>query len=228
MAVRDAAQVERMFDSIARRYDLLNTVLSGGADARWRRLTAERALAGGAAGRVLDVACGSGKLALALHRRSGAARVVGLDFSSGMLAVARRESPGPVYTRGDGLALPFEDGTFDAATIAFGLRNFADPVLGLREMRRVVRPGGTLAVLEFVRPSTSLVGRAYRLYLLGILPRVGGWVSGQPRAYRYLGDTVDGYHSPGELLALAGSSGWSHAGLRLLTLGTVGLLTARS
>lgn len=216
-----------MFDSIARRYDLLNTLLSGGADARWRRATAEAVMGGGAA-RILDVACGSGKLALALRARAPTARVVGLDFSSGMLQVASRESRGPLYLRGDGLALPFGDGAFDAATIAFGLRNLADPVLGLREMRRVVRPGGRLAVLEFVRPSASPVGRAYRLYLLGILPRIGGWVSGQPQAYRYLGATVDAYHAPGELLALAGSGGWSHTGLRLLTLGTVGLLTGRS
>lgn len=215
-----------MFDRIAGRYDLLNTVLSAGSDERWRRRTAE-AVVGGPGDRVLDIACGSGKLALAVRRQAPAGLVVGLDFSSGMLAVATRSSPGPRYTRGDGLALPFGDGRFDGATNAFGLRNLADPLQGLREMRRVVRPGGTMAVLEFVRPSAALMGRAYRLYLRQVLPRVGGWVSGEPQAYRYLSDTVDAYRSPGELLELAGAAGWSHTTVRVLTFGTVGLLTGR-
>ena len=213
-----------MFDRIARRYDLLNTVLSGGSDERWRRRTAE-AVVRGSGDSVLDIACGSGKLALAVRRQSGAGLVVGLDFSNGMLEVARQSSPGPRYVRGDGLALPFPDGRFDGATNAFGLRNLADPLRGLREMRRVVRPGGTMAVLEFVRPSTALAGRAYRLYLRRALPLIGGWISGEPQAYRYLSDTVDSYRSPGELLQLAGAADWSHTSVRLLTLGTVGLLT---
>lgn len=212
-----------MFDRIAGRYDLLNTLLSAGSDERWRRLTAE-AVVGERGAAVLDVACGSGKLALAVGRQSRDGLVIGLDFSSGMLEVARRTSPGPRYVRGDGLAMPFPDGRFDGATNAFGLRNLADPLQGLREMRRVVRPGGTMAVLEFVRPSADLMGRAYRLYLRRALPLIGGWISGEPQAYRYLSDTVDSYRSPGELLALAGAAGWSHTTVRLLTFGTVGLL----
>lgn len=212
-----------MFDRIAGRYDLLNTVLSAGSDERWRRRTAE-AVVGGGGDAVLDIACGSGKLALAVGRQAPGGLVVGLDFSSGMLEVARRDSPGPRYVRGDGLALPFSDGRFDGATNAFGLRNLADPLQGLREMRRVVRPGGTMAVLEFVRPGADLVGRAYRLYLRRVLPLVGGWISGEPQAYRYLSDTVDSYRTPGQLLALAGAAGWSHTTVRLLTFGTVGLL----
>lgn len=213
-----------MFDRIAGRYDVLNTVLSAGSDERWRRRTAE-AVVQGPRDRILDVACGSGKLAVAVHRRAPAGLVVGLDFSSGMLQVAKRSALGPRYARGDGLALPFADGAFDGATIAFGLRNLADPLQGLREMRRVVRPGGRMAVLEFVRPGTSAVGRLYRLYLRRGLPLVGGWISGEPQAYRYLSDTVDTYRTPGQLLELAGAAGWSHISLRLLTLGTVGLLT---
>ncbi len=215
-----------MFDRIARRYDLLNTVLSAGSDARWRRRTAG-AVVQGPGDSVLDIACGSGKLAVAVQRRATAGLVVGLDFSSGMLEVARRSAPGPGYTRGDGLALPFPDDSFDGATIAFGLRNLADPLQGLREMRRVVRPGGRMAVLEFVRPGTSPVGRLYRLYLRRALPLVGGWISSERQAYRYLSDTVDTYRTPPQLVELAGAAGWSEVSLRLLTLGTVGLLSGR-
>jgi demethylmenaquinone methyltransferase / 2-methoxy-6-polyprenyl-1,4-benzoquinol methylase len=213
-----------MFDRIAHRYDLLNTVLSGGSDARWRRATA-RAARLGPGGRALDVATGSGKLALALHREAPGGLVAGLDFSDRMLRVAAERAPGPAYVRGDGLRLPFAEGTFDAVTVSFGLRNFADPEAGLREMRRVIRPGGRALVLEFVRPRSGPVGRAYRAYLRHGLPRLGGWISGQPAAYRYLSDTVDAYHTPEELVQLAERAGWRDVRIRLLTLGTVGLLS---
>ncbi len=216
-----------MFDRIARRYDLLNTLLSAGADTRWRQRAAAAVVAS-PADQVLDVACGSGKLALALREQAPAGLVVGLDFSRGMLEVAKRGPAGPRYLRGDGLALPFPDGRFDGVTIAFGLRNLTDPLQGLLEMRRVARPGGRMAVLEFVRPSASVVGKAYRLYLRRGLPRIGGLISGEPNAYRYLSDTVDTYRTPGQLLELAGAAGWSQISLRLLTLGTVGLLTGRA
>jgi demethylmenaquinone methyltransferase / 2-methoxy-6-polyprenyl-1,4-benzoquinol methylase len=212
-----------MFDRIAHRYDLLNTVLSGGSDARWRRATA-RAAGLGRGGQALDVATGSGKLALALHRAAPGGLVVGLDFSERMLRVAAERAPGPRYVRGDGLRLPFADETFDAVTVAFGLRNFADPAVGLGEMRRVLRPGGTALVLEFVRPGLGPAGRAYRAYLRHGLPRLGGWISGQPSAYRYLSDTVDAYHAPEDLVGLAERAGWRDPRIRLLTLGTVGLL----
>ena len=210
-----------MFDRLAGRYDLLNTLLSGGSDGRWRRAAA-RATGLQPGGNALDVACGSGKLSQELLKVAG--QVVGLDFSTGMLEVAAARAPGPRYVRGDALALPFADAEFDAATIAFGLRNLADPVRGLAEMRRVVRPGGRMVVLEFVKPRPTLTGRAYRFYLAQGLPRIGGLVSGQPRAYRYLADTIDSYRSPDELLELARRAGWGEPSLRLLTLGTVGIL----
>lgn len=212
-----------MFDRIAHRYDLLNTVLSGGRDAAWRRRTAAATRLGpGGAG--LDVACGSGKLTAELRRRAAGGMVVGLDFSAGMLRIAGAGQAGP-WVRGDGLSLPFPDGTFDAVTVAFGLRNFVRPEQGLGEMRRVLRPGGRAVVLEFLRPRADLVGSLYRAYLRNVLPWLGGVVSGQPGAYRYLSDTVDGYRTPEELLAMAEGAGWAEPRLEPLTLGTVGILS---
>jgi demethylmenaquinone methyltransferase/2-methoxy-6-polyprenyl-1,4-benzoquinol methylase len=214
-----------MFDRIARRYDLVNTVLSGGTDRGWRRRAA-RASGVAPGGAALDVACGSGKLTAELARLAGPkGRVVGLDFSPQMLEVARRDHPGIEFLEGDALALPFGDGSFDASTIAFGLRNLADPVGGLREMWRVVKPGGRSVVLEFVRPPENLVGGAYRLYLRALLPAIGGALSGQPTAYRYLSDTVDSYRTPDELLAMAASAGWSSVRFQPLAMGTVGILS---
>ena len=214
-----------MFDRIARRYDLVNTVLSGGTDGGWRRRAA-RATSLKAGGSALDVACGSGKLTAELDRVAGRkGRVVGLDFSPQMLEVARRDHPGIEFVEGDALKLPFDDAEFDASTIAFGLRNLADPVGGLREMRRVVKPGGRSVVLEFVRPPENLVGGAYRLYLRTLLPAIGGALSGQPAAYRYLSDTVDSYRTPDELRAMAAAAGWSHVAFKGLAMGTVGILS---
>jgi len=226
VADRDPAAVRAMFDSIARRYDLLNTVLSFGTDARWRRRAA-RAASPPPSGRALDVACGSGKLTGELLRQATSGLVLGLDFSTQMLLVAAREEPGPMYVRGDGLNLPFPDCVFDAVTVAFGLRNFVHPEHGLVEMRRVLRPGGRAVVLEFVRPKPGPIGAAYRSYLVHVLPRVGGLVSGDKQAYRYLSDTVDAYRTPDELADLARRAGWRDTAMELLTMGTVGLLTGR-
>lgn len=217
-----------MFDRIARRYDLVNTVLSAGTDGGWRRRAArETGLSAG--GSALDVACGSGKLTAELERIAGArGRVVGLDFSPEMLAVARAHHSGIEFMEGDALSLPFEDATFDASTIAFGLRNLADPVRGLREMTRVVKPDGQAVVLEFVRPPKGPIGSAYRLYLRTLLPAVGGALSGAPSAYRYLSDTVDSYRTPDELREMAAAAGWSGVKFVPLAAGTVGILSGRS
>jgi len=212
-----------MFDRIARRYDLVNTVLSAGTDAGWRRHAARetRLLPGGSA---LDVACGSGKLTAELSKIAGPhGRVVGVDFSPQMLEVARREHPGIEFIEGDALKLPFEDTSFDASTIAFGLRNLADPILGLREMARVTK--GRAVVLEFVRPPQGVVGVTYRLYLKTLLPAIGGLLSGAPAAYRYLSDTVDSYRTPDELTAMAKQAGWSGVRFQSMAMGTVGLLS---
>jgi len=225
VAERDPAAVRTMFDRIAHRYDLVNTVLSLGTDGGWRRRAA-RVTELKAGGSALDVACGSGKLTALLARIAGpSGRVVGLDFSPRMLEVARSEHPGIEFLEGDAINLPFEDGTFDASTIAFGLRNLADPVRGLREMLRVMKAGGRAVVLEFVRPPKGPVGTAYRVYLRTLLPAVGGVVSGQPSAYRYLSDTIDSYRTADELRALAEAAGWKAVRYRGLAAGTVGLLS---
>jgi demethylmenaquinone methyltransferase / 2-methoxy-6-polyprenyl-1,4-benzoquinol methylase len=214
-----------MFDRIARRYDLVNTVLSAGTDGGWRRKAA-RATGLGPGGSALDVACGSGKLTVQLARIAGpAGRVVGLDFSTQMLDVARHEHPSVKFIEGDALNLPFDDSSFDASTIAFGLRNLADPVRGLREMLRVLRPGGRAVVLEFVRPPKGPIGAAYRMYLKTLLPAIGGALSGQPGAYRYLSDTVDSYRTAEELEALAAVAGWASVRRAGLAAGTVSIVS---
>jgi demethylmenaquinone methyltransferase/2-methoxy-6-polyprenyl-1,4-benzoquinol methylase len=211
-----------MFDRIARRYDTVNTVLSIGTDGGWRRRAArETGLRPG--GSALDVACGSGKLTAELAKLAGGGRVVGLDFSPQMLEVARREHPRIEFIEGDALNLPFDDATFDVATIAFGLRNLAVPVDGLREMRRVVRRRAV--VLEFVRPPAGLIGGVYRLYLRRLLPALGGAISGQPAAYRYLSETIDAYRTPEELLVMAEQVGYSDVRIQLLAMGTVAIVS---
>jgi demethylmenaquinone methyltransferase/2-methoxy-6-polyprenyl-1,4-benzoquinol methylase len=168
------------------------------------------------------VACGSGKLTAELAKLAEGGRVVGLDFSQQMLEVARREHPRIEFIEGDALKLPFDDGTFDVATIAFGLRNLAEPIVGLREMRRVVKRRAV--VLEFVRPPEGLIGGVYRLYLRTLLPAIGGVISGDPSAYRYLSDTVDSYRTPGELLGLARQAEWADLRCLPLALGTVAIV----
>jgi demethylmenaquinone methyltransferase / 2-methoxy-6-polyprenyl-1,4-benzoquinol methylase len=210
-----------MFDRIARRYDTVNTVLSAGTDGGWRRRAArETGLQPG--GSALDVACGSGKLTAELARLAGGGRVVGLDFSPHMLEVARHAHPKIEFIEGDAHNLPFDDRSFDAATIAFGLRNLVDPVRGLREMTRVARRA---VVLEFVRPPKGMVGSAYRVYLRTLLPAIGGVISGDRAAYRYLSDTVDSYRTPEELVTMAERAGWRNPRFIPLAMGTVGIVS---
>jgi len=199
-----------MFGRIAGRYDLLNRVLSGGVDRGWRARTV--AAAGPLEGRrVVDVCCGTGDLALAFARAG--ADVVGVDFTPEMLQRARpkldpRTRRGLVV-QGDALRLPIADACADVCSVAFGIRNLADPDGGLREMARVLRPGGRLLVLEFSPPPRGVVGAAYRFYSASVLPCIGGLVSGDAEAYRYLPRTVAAWPGPAEF-----QTRLEHAGLR--------------
>jgi demethylmenaquinone methyltransferase/2-methoxy-6-polyprenyl-1,4-benzoquinol methylase len=214
----DPRAVRAMFARIARRYDLLNRLLSAGIDRRWRAALVRDL--GELRGRVLvDACCGTGDLALALE--AAGARVVGVDFTPEMLARACLKGAGRAacFVAGDALRLPLGDGTADAATIAFGLRNVADRRTGLGELKRVVRPGGTVMVLEFSLPRGRLTGALYRFYFTRLLPRLGAWISGDAAAYRYLPDTVLAWPSPGELRGEMEALGLERCGFRLLTGG---------
>jgi demethylmenaquinone methyltransferase/2-methoxy-6-polyprenyl-1,4-benzoquinol methylase len=194
-----STDVRRMFASISGSYDRGNQVLSLGLHRRWRR-TAVRLSGAGPGERVLDCATGTGDFALEFARAVGpTGMVVGSDFCGEMLALAAAKSERagtPVrFEEGDALALPYGDGAFDIVSIAFGIRNVDDPLQGLREMARVARPGGRLVVLEFGQPDGPLFGPLYRFYSGRILPRVGGWVSGERGAYQYLHKTSSRFPS---------------------------------
>ena len=207
-----------MFARIARRYDLLNRLLSAGVDRRWRAQLVRRL--GDLRGRVLvDSCCGTGDLAFALERAG--ASVVGVDFTPEMLRHALRKGAGRTarFVAGDALRLPLGDASVDAAAIAFGIRNVADRGRGMREMMRVVRPGGTVILLEFSLPRGVLSGGLYRFYFTRVLPRIGGWISGEAEAYRYLPDTVLAWPSPDELRAEMEAVGLEHCAYQLLTGG---------
>ncbi len=218
-----------MFAGIAGRYDLLNHLLSGNVDKRWRRQVA-RSLRSSLVGdaRVLDVACGTGDLSLVLAG-AGAGRVVGLDFCRPMLEIARRKaadgSRAIPFVEGDALRLPFADETFDVATIAFGLRNLAGVPEGLKELRRILRPGGRVAVLEFSSPVVPGFRALFRFYFTRVLPRIGGVVSGSRGAYEYLPDSVTRFPDQKGLAGLMREAGFEGVAYRNLTGGIAALHT---
>jgi len=218
-----------MFAGIAGRYDLLNHLLSGNVDKSWRRLVARTlrpSLVEGA--RVLDVACGTGDLSLVLEG-AGEARVVGLDFCRPMLEIARRKAASgarPVpFVEGDALRLPFADCSFDVVTIAFGLRNLASVEDGLRELRRILRPAGRIAVLEFSDPVVPGFRALFRFYFTRVLPRIGGLVSGSRGAYEYLPDSVSKFPDQKRLAALMREAGFEEVAYKNLTGGIAALHT---
>ncbi|WP_219412863.1 demethylmenaquinone methyltransferase [Pseudonocardia nigra] len=219
---KDPHDVAAMFDGVARRYDLTNTVLTAGQDRRWRRLTRE-ALDLRPGERVLDLAAGTAVSTVELSR-SGA-WCVAADFSLGMLrAGAERAVP---KVAADALHLPFADGAFDAATISFGLRNVTDPDAALRELARVTRPGGRLVVCEFGRPTWAPFRAAYYAGLERVLPAVARQVSSNPEAYSYLGESIRDWSPQPELARRIAAAGWTQVAWRNLAIGAVALHRAR-
>jgi demethylmenaquinone methyltransferase/2-methoxy-6-polyprenyl-1,4-benzoquinol methylase len=233
MLSKSPDRIAAMFDAIAGRYDLLNHLLSGGIDRRWRaRAIAALALSGRE--RVLDVCTGTADLAIAAVRaRPGAATAVGVDFAGRMLAVARdkvtrmRLGDRVALVRADATRVPVANGSVDAVTIAFGIRNVDQPAEAFREMHRVLRPGGRLAILEFAVPTLPVWRQCYGWYLTHVLPGIGRVVSRHRAAYRYLPESIDAFATPAELVKILRHAGFDHISTVSLTGGSVCLYVAQ-
>ena len=218
---KDPTEVAAMFDEVAARYDRTNSVLSLGQDRGWRTAVRD-ALALKSGERVLDLAAGTATSSAALA--TSGAHVVGCDFSLGMLRVGKRaDHRGVDLVAGDALNLPFADASFDAVTISFGLRNTADPVQALREMRRVTRPGGRVVVCEFSHPTWAPLRKVYVEYLMKLLPAVATKVSSDPAAYVYLAESIRAWPDQPALAGVLQQAEWSGVRWRDLTGGIVAL-----
>jgi len=225
-----AEAVQRMFTRIAGRYDLMNTVMTGGRHHAWRRIAA-RAAVEAPPGPVLDLATGTADLALAVRRADAQRFVAGVDFSEAMLQQGRRKLDAAsehhvALAAGDALSLPFRTGTFAAVVSAFLLRNLADLPAGLDEMRRITRPGGRIVALEIVRPRLRGWDAIFGLYFHRIVPTVGAVVARDRQAYTYLPRSVDGFVTPPQLTTLMQRLGLRDVRYRRLALGTIALHTA--
>ena len=217
-------EVREMFDNIAPKYDLLNHTLSMSIDRVWRRRVVGE-VRRAKPGRILDVATGTGDLAIAMARRIRDVQVLGVDLSEQMLAVARRkiEARGLdgriVLDRGDAERLAVADASVDVATVAFGVRNFGDLGAGLRELARTIRPGGKVVILEFSRPRNRVFRALYECYSYKILPRIGGLVSRDKRAYEYLPASVGEFPAPEEFMAMMARAGFRNCRARSQSFG---------
>lgn len=224
-------QVAAMFNAISPKYDALNRILSAGIDQSWRRKTLREIRATGAL-KLLDVATGTADLALALAKGIPGSKVVGVDISSGMLEVGRskvraKDLEGRVrLDLGDGEQLPYEESSFGAVTVAFGVRNFENLEQGLRDMRRVLELGGTLAVLEFSQPTAWPLRSLYLFYFKNILPRIGRMVSKDASAYTYLPNSVQAFPYGEAFAAKLREAGFQSVRVRPLSFGIASLYLA--
>lgn len=212
-------KIQEMFDGIANDYDRLNHIMSLGIDRSWRRRALKEIVREDAVQEILDIACGTGDFSIAIARRmSPGSRVTGVDLSEGMLAVMKEKlkeeglEDRVVCGQGDSEAMDFEDSRFDCATIAFGIRNFEHCEKALREILRVLKPGGRLVILELSVPSNPVIRWFYNLYFTRILPLIGGRISGDKAAYRYLPASVLNF--PGKKEWMATMSGCGYAGVK--------------
>jgi demethylmenaquinone methyltransferase/2-methoxy-6-polyprenyl-1,4-benzoquinol methylase len=222
-----ARRVREMFARISPRYDLLNHLLSANIDSRWRRrvvkklqpLITENA-------RVLDVGCGTGDLSIALFEKT-AARVIGVDFCRPMLQLAKHKAPRLKFIEGDALTLPFADETFDGVTIGFALRNLSSVEQGLAEFKRVMKPRGWLAILEFSQPTVPGVRQLVRFYYWRLLPWIGGLLSGSPNAYQYLPDSISKFPDQEKLAGMMRAAGFEKVEFENLSGGIAALHIGR-
>jgi len=223
-----AEQVEAMFDSISPHYDRLNHILSLGTDRLWRRRAVNLIGRHMKPGRIIDIATGTGDLAIAAMRLEPD-MVTGIDISGDMLAIARQKTARLGYgdkielLKGDSGAIDFDDGTFDVAMSAFGVRNFENTVAGLREMCRVLKPGGMVMILEFSKPAWFPMKQIYGLYFRKILPHIGRRVSGDTEAYSYLPETVMAFPDNRAFLELLGEAGFRNLSQKRMTGGIVSI-----
>lgn len=235
------ARVREMFSHIAPRYDFLNHFLSLSFDRLWRRRTAKRfsAILARPASRVLDLCCGTGDLAFALQRRASELknnpqrepRIIGSDFAIPMVELATQKSSNeqnPIpFLAADALSLPFADASFDLVTAGFGFRNLANYDRGLREITRVLKPGGEVGLLEFSDPRSGIGAAAFRFYFRHVLPRIGGAISGNATAYAYLPNSVSKFPPPEELARWMERAGFREVNFKLWNFGSVALHTGR-
>lgn len=225
-ALREPADIESMFDRIVGRYDTMNRLMTGGMDVRWRRAAARTAIGAGA-DTVLDLATGTGDLALELARQ-GVTNIVGVDFAGEMLRVAsdklRQTGDQQVrLARADAMRLPFVAGTFDAVTVAFGLRNMRDYPAAIVEMARVLKPGGRVVILELSPLKQRLLDRMVRFYSGQVVPLIGGLISGDLDAYRYLPRSANAFPPAQMLATMMRDAGLSNVRYELFAMGTVAL-----
>ena len=224
-------QVRQMFDSIAPAYDFMNRAMTMGIDIWWRQLAVKR-LKRLKPATILDVATGTGDFAIQLHNSLHPSHITGIDLSQGMLDEARRKvkekglEDAISFEQGDCMALPMQDGTFDAVTVAFGVRNFEHLQQGYEEMARVLKPGGILCVLELSTPTNRLIRWSYDLYALHIIPAIGGLKSGDKSAYRYLPQSIAAVPQGDDMLQLMRNAGLRDAKYKRLTLGVCTIYTA--